>query len=116
MSDPPSSEQRRLGRGDDEPPAGRSPDERGPGSGGNMRLAGLGVELAAAVVGGSLLGYWIDRRFGTAPLWLLICAGIGVIGGLYNLIRQALKETGSVNRNAARDQSRRTSGDGGAGL
>lgn len=60
---------------------------------GNMRLAGLGVELAAAVVGGCLLGYWIDRRFGTYPWWFLICTGIGLVGGLYNLIRQAMRET-----------------------
>ena len=60
---------------------------------GNMRLAGLGLELAGAVVGGSLLGYWLDRRFGTYPRWLIVCASIGVVGGLYNLIRQAVRET-----------------------
>ena len=57
-----------------------------------MRLAGLGVELAAAVLGACLIGYWIDRRFETGPWALLICAIIGVVGGLYNMLRQALQE------------------------
>lgn len=57
-----------------------------------MRYASVGVELAAAVVVGCLLGYWVDRRLDTLPWGLLTGAAIGVIGGLYNLIRPALKE------------------------
>ena len=63
-----------------------------------MRLASLGTELAGAVAGGSLLGYWLDRRFGTSPLWFIVCAAIGVVGGLYNLIRKALQETAEIGR------------------
>ena len=43
-----------------------------------LRLAGVGLEFAAAVAGLSLLGYWIDRHFGTGPWGLLIGAGIGL--------------------------------------
>ncbi len=68
---------------------------------GNLRLAGLGMELAGAVIGGSLLGYWLDRRLGTGPRWLVICASIGVVGGLYNLIRQAMQETSGTRRKDA---------------
>lgn len=57
---------------------------------GTMRLAGLGMELAAAVGGACLLGYWIDRRFDTSPWGILILATIGVVGGLYNMIRQSV--------------------------
>ena len=56
------------------------------------RLASLGAELAAAVVGGVLLGYWIDRHYGTSPWAILICSLLGVVGGLYNLVRQAVHE------------------------
>ncbi len=59
-------------------------------------LSGLGMELAAAVVGFSLLGYWIDRRFETEPWGILICAFIGIVGGLYNFVlaaRQAMERT-----------------------
>jgi len=59
---------------------------------GAMRLAGTGVELAAAVAGGCLLGYWIDRHFKTSPWGLIICALLGIVGGLYNMIRQAMQE------------------------
>lgn len=55
-----------------------------------LRLAGVGLEFAAAVAGLTLLGAWIDRHYGSTPWGVLIGAGIGVIGGTYNLIRQAI--------------------------
>jgi F0F1-type ATP synthase assembly protein I len=54
-----------------------------------LRLAGVGIEFAAAVAGLSLLGLWIDRHYGSAPWGVLIGAGVGLIGGTYNLIRAA---------------------------
>lgn len=54
------------------------------------RAAGLGWELAGAVVGFTLLGYWIDRHFASSPWGLLICIALGLIGGTYNLIRASL--------------------------
>jgi len=59
---------------------------------GVMRLATIGVELAAAIIGFALLGYWIDYHFKSSPWGLLICALLGITGGLYNLIRQAVHE------------------------
>ncbi|MGQ9650291.1 MAG: AtpZ/AtpI family protein [Phycisphaerae bacterium] len=59
---------------------------------GMMRLAGAGVELAAGVGGACLLGWWIDRHFGTRPWGLLVCAIVGIVGGLYNLVRRAVVE------------------------
>ena len=56
-----------------------------------LRLAGSGIELASAVAGFSLLGYWIDRSYDTSPWGLLICAICGLIGGFYNFIRSSLK-------------------------
>jgi F0F1-type ATP synthase assembly protein I len=55
------------------------------------RYTGMGFELAAAIVGFCLLGIWIDYRYKTKPWGLLICSVLGVVGGMYNLIRQALK-------------------------
>lgn len=65
---------------------GRSGDalgESGPG-------LGLAMEFGAAVVGFALVGWLIDRWAGTLPLWTAILAGVGVIGGGYNLVRQAM--------------------------
>lgn len=65
----------------------------------DLGLAGLGIELAAAVVGLTLLGLWIDRRWATAPWATVICAAIGLVGGLLNFVR-------SAQRAAARDAER----------
>jgi F0F1-type ATP synthase assembly protein I len=51
----------------------------------------MGVELAASIVGLTLLGLWIDYRWECKPTGVLIGAGLGVVGGLYNFIRQALR-------------------------
>lgn len=53
------------------------------------RLSGIGIELAAAVAGFALAGYWWDRHFGTAPRGLLIGSVLGIVGGLLNAIRAA---------------------------
>lgn len=63
-----------------------------------LRLAGLGFELAASIAGGGLLGWWLDRRFDSSPAWLLTGLGIGIVGGLYNVVRAAL----AASREAAR--------------
>lgn len=57
------------------------------------RFAGMGMELAGAVLGFCLLGMWIDHRYETDPYGTLICALLGIVGGMYNFIRQTLKVT-----------------------
>lgn len=59
-----------------------------------MRYAGLGIELAAAVGLLSLLGWWIDGRFGSEPWGLLIGAMVGLIGGMVILLRSAFSAVG----------------------
>ena len=60
---------------------------RGP----SMRLAGLGVELAATVAGFVFLGLWIDWHYESRPWGILICMGLGLVGGMYNFIRRSLQ-------------------------
>lgn len=55
-------------------------------------LAGIGLELAGAVGAMALLGYLVDRWLGTGPWGVVVGAMLGVAGGLYNLIKRALKE------------------------
>lgn len=57
----------------------------------------VGFQLAATVVGGLLLGQWLDRKWGTLPWLTLAGMVVGMVGGFYNLIRitswnQARKE------------------------
>jgi len=55
-----------------------------------MRVAGSGVELAAAVGGFAALGLLWDRHRGSSPWGLLTGTVLGLVGGLYNLIKSSL--------------------------
>lgn len=70
------------------------------------RLLSMGVELAAALVGFCLLGYWIDTKYDTTPWGLLICACLGLVGGMYNLIRTALAVTGGEHQTPSKPGSK----------
>ena len=50
----------------------------------------MGLELAGATAGLALLGYWIDGKFGTSPWGILGGVTIGIVGGLYNLIKESM--------------------------
>lgn len=52
------------------------------------RYAGLGMEMAVAVVGTALLGQWLDRRANHEnPVYTLVFAFVGVIYVMYRLFR-----------------------------
>jgi ATP synthase protein I len=64
---------------------------RGPRPGGwgeATRYAGAGLELTSAVVGGLVLGIWLDRWLGTAPWLALACLLLGAVGGFVQLFRR----------------------------
>lgn len=71
-------------------------------------LAGIGIEFVAAVAGSALLGWWLDVKFETAPTWLLVCVGLGLIGGSYNMIRQSLAAARRAEQN---DRNQPTEGE-----
>ncbi len=55
------------------------------------RLTGMGVEYGAVVVVCMLLGWWVDRHWQIERHWgTLIGAAIGLVGGTYNFVREAL--------------------------
>jgi F0F1-type ATP synthase assembly protein I len=58
-----------------------------------MRHAGMGFELTAVVLGFAAIGYWVDRSFETFPRGTAIGAVLGIIGGMYNFLREALQLT-----------------------
>lgn len=87
------------------------------------RLTGLGLELFGLVFGFVLLGTWIDHRYGTSPRGVLICAVLGIVGGLYNLIHSALetlksseaRRASGAGRTAEKETAGRPEDDGRAG-
>jgi F0F1-type ATP synthase assembly protein I len=75
-----------------------------------MRLGGIGIELAAAVGGFAVVGHLVDRYRGSHPKGLLIGAVLGLIGGMYNLIKASLaasREAREGDREKAADKDRR---------
>jgi F0F1-type ATP synthase assembly protein I len=67
-----------------------SPEKRFPNW---VRYSSVGIEFAAAIVGFTLVGYWIDRQFGSAPWGLVAGLVLGFVGGFYNLVKQAIRAT-----------------------
>jgi ATP synthase protein I len=65
-----------------------SADRRFPGW---VRYSGVGLELAGAMAVLAFVGYWIDGRFGTGPWGILGGIAIGLVGGLYNMVRESLE-------------------------
>jgi F0F1-type ATP synthase assembly protein I len=55
---------------------------------GPLRYAGLGIQLAATILVGVLLGQWVDRRAGTDGVFTIFGALLGFGGTLYSLIRE----------------------------
>jgi F0F1-type ATP synthase assembly protein I len=56
----------------------------------------FGMEFAGIVVAGVLIGYWLDARLGTPPLFTLLLTLGGMGGALYRLIWN-LKQSRSVS-------------------
>lgn len=83
-----------------------SADRRFPGW---VRYSGIGLELAGVIAGLALAGYWIDGRFGTAPWGILGGVVLGLVGGLYNLVRESL----DAAREAKTDDEDAGGGNGG---
>ncbi|MDF1501431.1 AtpZ/AtpI family protein [Roseisolibacter sp. H3M3-2] len=58
---------------------------------GGLAFAGLGFQFAVALVGSYYLGQWLDRRFGTAPVFLLACMLLGAGGSFYVMYTQLMR-------------------------
>lgn len=66
------------------------------------RFAHMGFELAAAIGGFALIGYWIGRHYGNPKAGVAIGAVLGIVGGMYNLLRAgliAIREAGANQQN-----------------
>jgi ATP synthase protein I len=47
----------------------------------------VGIEVLAGVVGGSLIGYGLDRWLETSPLFLIVFFALGAAAGILNAYR-----------------------------
>ena len=81
-----------------------------------VRHSGIGLELAGATAGLALLGYWIDGHFGTRPWGIIGGVIIGLVGGLYNLVKESLNAVHEAQEDdaviAEQARSEKPAGDG----
>jgi F0F1-type ATP synthase assembly protein I len=63
-------------------------DKRFPGW---VQHAGVGLEFAGAVAGFTVVGYWIDSHYGSRPWGIVVGVVLGLVGGLYNLVKESLQ-------------------------
>ncbi len=52
---------------------------------------GIGLEIAVGVLLGVLIGRWLDGKYGWSPWGTVIGAMLGLSGGMYLLIKEALR-------------------------
>jgi len=68
-------------------------------------MAGLAFAVASEVAAGTILGFFADRMFGTAPLWTTVGAGLGISVSLFGLIRGAFKLNRELDQRSQRLKS-----------
>ena len=65
-------------------------DDRGDQNQG-AQFAMVGLQVAIGVGLGYLVGWWLDRRFGWGSRGVVIGSMLGLAGGLYLLIKDAIR-------------------------
>ena len=60
--------------------------------------AAIGAEVGAALGVGLLIGWFLDRTFGTKPWCLVIFTAFGIVAGFRNMIVAARKAAAEADR------------------
>ena len=55
-----------------------------------LRFAGVGVQYALTILVLTFAGIWLDNKFETAPLFLVICLFTAFIGATWSLVHSVL--------------------------
>ena len=55
------------------------------------KMAGVGLQVAIGVGLGYIVGHWLDKRYGWESRGVVIGTMIGLAGGLYLLIKDAIQ-------------------------
>ena len=76
---------------------------------GGVAVAGLGFQFAVSLVVFYFLGQWLDRRLGTAPVFLLGCVFLGGGASFYAMYTRLMRAQNQA------DAARRAGSAGGTG-
>lgn len=60
--------------------------------------------IAGPVLVGLFLGKWLDRKFATSPLMLIICLGTCFLISMFGIVNNALKEFKKIEADAEREK------------
>jgi F0F1-type ATP synthase assembly protein I len=55
-----------------------------------LRSAGVGVQYALTILVLTMAGIWLDNKFETSPLFLVICLFVAFVGATWSLVQQVL--------------------------
>ena len=72
------------------------------------RFAGVGLQFAITILLCLWLGTWLDRKFGTAPVFLYSGVFLGAAAAFYSMYRQLMA---NLERDEAAKQARKSAGD-----
>ena len=62
------------------------------GDGSLARYAGIGIQFAVAIVLFLYAGQWLDRKFGTSPIFLILGVFLGAGAAFYNMYRKLMED------------------------
>ena len=74
-----------------------------------LRYAPAGMMLIAPMLGFGALGWWVDRRWGSAPWAMVAGLLLGMVGGFVNFLQLVLPSRGKGGKTGG------PPGDGGSG-
>jgi ATP synthase protein I len=82
------------------------------------KFAGVGLQFGVTILVSLWLGTWIDRKFGTAPVFLYVAVFLGAGAAFYSMYRQLManlerdEQAKRARRGSAAESAQDSSGDG----
>jgi ATP synthase protein I len=55
-----------------------------------LRLTGVGFFIGISIVGGTFAGLWLDSKFNTSPLFILLGLFLGLVVAVYGVYRMII--------------------------
>lgn len=55
------------------------------------KYVGIGLQILVGVALGYFVGTWLDRRYGWEPWGVMVGSMLGLAGGMYLLIKDAIR-------------------------